>query len=333
MDHELTPAVDDFAKRFLAGIVGHETDVDRLVDAPSGLSVPDMLSALGHPSLGRLGIQLMADFMHPTNSRYFDAIYGSFFGQKDIRGWLVPTMAQIEFIDFVPTQPPAFLDDGEGITSVDEWQMFANLAAIGAGEGTVPMSKGVSVRRYRDGWITWACDVYDTGSFRTPPPDGAETAPIPDAPSPADWERDPSTRVTVCSEVDFEADCRQFHPTDSVYIDPIFGEFHGRDEITAWILDVMPRVGNIEFVPVGPELNDGSVYVQEWVQTAVTSSGARVPMTRGTSVRRYRDGSTVYAADYFDTATLTRPEVLAASRECGSTLRVDDIMRYRMRDN
>ncbi|MEY2641862.1 MAG: hypothetical protein RLZZ368_509, partial [Actinomycetota bacterium] len=119
--------------------------------------------------------------------------------------------------------------------------------------------------------------------------------------------------------------------TDSVYIDPIFGEFHGRDEITAWIMDIMPRVGNIEFVPVGPELNDGSVYVQEWVQTAVTSTGARVPMTRGTSVRRYRDGSTVYAADYFDTATLTRPEVLAASRDCGSTVKVDDIMRYRMR--
>lgn len=184
MESAITPAVDDFAKRFLSGIVGQETSLDRFVDAPSGLSVPEMLSALGHPSLGRLGIQMMADFMHPTNSRYFDAIYGSFFGQKDIRNWLVPTMAQIEFIDFVPTQPPAFLDDGEGVTSVDEWQMFANLAAIGAGEGTVPMSKGVSVRRYRDGWITWACDVYDTSSFRTPPPDGSEAAPIPDSPSP-----------------------------------------------------------------------------------------------------------------------------------------------------
>jgi len=124
----------------------------------------------------------------------------------------------------------------------------------------------------------------------------------------------------VCSDVDFEADCRQFHPTDSVYIDPIFGEFRGREEITAWIMDIMPRVGNIEFVPVGPELNDGSVYLQEWVQTAVTSTGKRVPMTRGTSVRRYRDGSTVYAADYFDIATLTRPEVVGRQQR----LRVDD---------
>lgn len=331
MEHEITPAVDEFVIRFLSGIVGHETSVERFVDAASGLNESEMLAALGHPSLGRSGIQMMADFMHPTNSRYFDAIYGSFFGQSNIRHWLVPTMAQIEFIDFVPTQPSAILDDGEGVTSVDEWQMFANLAAIGAGEGTVPMSKGVSVRRYRDGWITWACDVYDTSSFRTPTPDGSEVAPIPNSPSPAEWDRHAATPVTVCAEVDFEADCRQFHPHDSVYIDPIFGEFHGREEITAWIMDIMPRVGNIEFVPVGPELNDGSVYLQEWVQVAVTSAGERVPMTRGTSVRRYRDGSTVYAADYFDIATLTRPEVLAASTDCGSTITTDDIMRYRLR--
>ena len=103
------------------------------------------------------------------------------------------------------------------------------------------------------------------------------------------------------------------------------------DEHVLAFMDIMPRVGNIEFVPVGPELNDGSVYLQEWVQTAVTSTGKRVPMTRGTSVRRYRDGSTVYAADYFDIATLTRPEVLAASNDCGSTITTDDIMRYRLR--
>ena len=113
MESAITPAVDDFAKRFLSGIVGQETSLDRFVDAPSGLSVPEMLSALGHPSLGRLGIQMMADFMHPTNSRYFDAIYGSFFGQKDIRNWLVPTMAQIEFIDFdnLTVSPPKAFHD------------------------------------------------------------------------------------------------------------------------------------------------------------------------------------------------------------------------------
>jgi len=199
------------------------------------------------------------------------------------------------------------------------------------GEGKMPMSRGVSVRRYRQGWMTWACDVYDTGSFRAPPPPGVEAAPLPDAPSPNEWERHATTPITVCSEVDFDADCEQFHPTDSVYIDPIFGEFHGRDEIKSWIMDIMPRVGRIEFVPVGPELNNGSTYLQEWIQVAVTSTGERVPMTRGTSVRRYKDGSTIYAADYFDIATLTTPEVLAASRDCGSTITTDDIMKYKLR--
>jgi hypothetical protein len=52
-------------------------------------------------------------------------------------------------------------------------------------------------------------------------------------------------------------------------------------------------------------------------------------MTRGTSVRRYSDGWTVYAADYFDTATIMTPTVMAASVACGSTISVDDIMRYR----
>ena len=39
----------------------------------------------------------------------------------------------------------------------------------------------------------------------------------------------------------------------------------------------------------------------------------------------------IYAADYFDIATLTTPEVLAASRDCGSTITTDDIMKYKLR--
>ena len=62
---------------------------------------------------------------------------------------------------------------------------------------------------------------------------------------------------------------------------------------------------------------------------AVLPSGERVPMTRGTSVRRSRDGWTVYAADYFDTATVMTPAVMKASIECGSTIGVDDIMKWR----
>lgn len=284
------------------------------------MNANEMMEALVDPSLTReQGIQRMVEFMAPEGSRYFDAIYGSFFGRDAIAAWLVPTMAEIEFIEFRPTQPPVLLDDGEGGTSVDEWQMFM---------GDIPLSKGVSVRRYRDGFITWACDVYDTGPFRQPGPNG-EVAPIPPAPSLEGWDRHLGAPVVAAREVDFDADCDQFHPTDSVYVDPIFGEFHGRETIRAWMVDIMGKVGDIEFVPVGPELNDGSTYLQEWVQMAVLPTGDRVPMTRGTSVRRYRDGSTVYAADYFDTATVMTPEVMAASVACGSRITVDDIMRYR----
>lgn len=324
-------SIENFVDGFVKSLAVRPLDLERVVTEPSGLSPEDMMKALSHPAVGSAGIHLMADFMHPTDSRYFDAIYGSFYGQQNIRGWLVPTMSEISFIEFVPTSEPEFFDDGEGITTVDEWQMFADMQAMGLGEGKMPMSRGVSVRRYRDGWITWACDVYDTGSFRTPPPPGVEAAPLPDAPSPAQWDRHLPTPVTICSEVDFDADCEQFHLTDSIYIDPIFGEFNGRKEIKDWIMDIMLRVGNIEFVPVGPELNNGTTYLQEWVQVAVTSAGEHVPMTRGTSVRRYREGSTVYAADYFDTATLLMPEVLAASRDCGSSITTADIMKYKSR--
>jgi hypothetical protein len=37
----------------------------------------------------------------------------------------------------------------------------------------------------------------------------------------------------------------------------------------------------------------------------------------------------VYAADYFDTAPLADPDIQAASLAAGSTLTVDDILRYR----
>ena len=313
--------IDEYVNRFVAS-VDDVNSVDRRIDVPCGLTPVEMNEALAHARFAddrAFGIQMMGDFMKPEGSRYFDAIYGSFHGQAEIRKWLVPTMASIEFIDFRPMGEPVFLDDGEGTTSVDEWQMFM---------GEIPLSRGVSVRRYRDGWITWACDVYDTALFRQPGPDG-ETAPLPAPPSPGDWTRDPRAPIVAAKDVDFDADCDQFHPTDSVYLDPIFGEFRGRENIRAWMVDVMAKVGDIEFVPVGPELNDGSTYVQEWVQMAVTPDGRRVPMTRGTSVRRYRDGHTVHAADYFDTATVMQPDVLVASVECGSRITVDDIMRYR----
>ena len=151
--------VEKFVEKFAESLTDQPLSVDRLVTESSNLSPEEMMTALSHPAVGRAGIDLMADFMHPTDSRYFDAIYGSYYGQKDIRGWLVPTMSEISFIEFVPTAEPEFFDDGEGVTTLDEWQMVADMQAMGMGEGKMPMSRGVSVRRYRDSWITWACDV------------------------------------------------------------------------------------------------------------------------------------------------------------------------------
>jgi hypothetical protein len=129
------------------------------------------------PGRQPMALQMIADFMRPEGSIYFDAIYGAMDGQLATRQWLIPTMATIDFIQFVPLAPHVLFDDGEGGTSLDEWEMVAVI-----GDDRMPLSKGVSVRRYRDGWITWACDVYDTGVFRVPPPPeaGVEAAPIPE---------------------------------------------------------------------------------------------------------------------------------------------------------
>ena len=257
---------------------------------------------------------------------YYDAIYGAFDGQVAVRNWLIPTMASIDFIEFVPTAPHALIDDGLGGTSIDEWQMWAVF-----GEDRMPLPKGVSVRRYRDGWITWACDVYDTGPFRVPPPPeaGVEAAPIPDWPRTV-WRPDPNVAEVLASSVDFSADADEFHPTDSVYHDPIFGEIRGREAIRSWMTDIMGKAGNLVFEPLGPALDDGTTWVQEWQQMAIQPDGSRVFMTRGTSVRRRdADGLFVYASDYFDTASLMDPDVQAAGIAAGSTITADDIARYR----
>jgi hypothetical protein len=198
------------------------------------------------------------------------------------------------------------------------------------GDDRIPLSRGVSVRRFRNGWITWACDVYDTGPFRVPPPPEAEVeaAPIPDWPR-TEWTRDPDVPETNAASVDFAALAEDFHPIDSVYHDPIFGEIRGREAIRAWLGDVMGKVGNIVFEPLGPRLDDGNTSVEEWQQMAIQPDGSRVFMTRGTSVRRRRDGFVVYAADYFDTAPLSDPEIRAAGIAAGATLTPDDIARHR----
>ncbi len=369
---------DQFVEAYVATMAGTAMDISRLVTEPSGLDAAGMIAAIGNPKLGRLGIPLMADFMAPEGSIYFDAIFGAYYGQASIRGWLVPAMAEIEFVEFVPMAEPVLFDDGLGGTSLDEWQMVANI-----GEEKIPLSRGVSVRRHRDGWITWACDCYDTAAFRQPPPQdsGIEAAPLPPWPR-VEWTTDTSVVPTPLSEaarqwiktrpaaragspgtsaggasagganvegqpsglthhemlavlddpaagVDFHLMSDLFHPTDSVYHDPIFGEFHGQAAIRNWITDVMSKVGNVAFEPLGPVLFDGTTSVQEWQQMAVLPGGSRSMMLRGTSVRRFSGGWLVYAADYFDTAPLADPEIVAASQAAGSTITAADVLRHR----
>ena len=147
-------SVDQFVDAYVTEMAATAYDVDRIVTTPSGLDAEGMLAALTDPRMGRLGIPLMADLMAPEGSLYFDAIFGAFYGQTAIRNWLEPAMAEIEFVDFVPTSPGVLFDDGNGGTSLDEWNMGANV-----GDMAIPLSRGASVRRYRDGWITWACEV------------------------------------------------------------------------------------------------------------------------------------------------------------------------------
>ena len=329
------PTPESFVDTYLAEVAatapGAATEVTRVVLEPCGLDAAGMIAAISDPRLGRLGIPMLADFMAPDGSIYFDAIFGAYHGQAAIRGWLVPAMAEIEFIDFVPMADSVYFDDGEGESSLDEWQMVANM-----GEDKIPLSRGVSVRRHRDGWITWACDVYDTAAFRQPPPPEMEIEGAPQLPPcpQVDWpvlsgattlessERanewamgvgpltdelvveHPSglthdemlavlTNPATASNLKHTASL--FHPTDSQYIDPLLGERSGQASIRAALSGQTPRLGGQGVEPIGPLLFDGSTAVQEWVHGSL----------RGTSVRRFADGWLTYAADYFDTAALS----------------------------
>jgi hypothetical protein len=288
-------SVDTFVADHVEAMSGQPVDLDRLVSTPSGLTPEQMMEAIGHPDIGALGMPLMADFMAPEGSMYFDAIFGAFHGQLAIRQWLVPAMAEIDFIDFVPTAESAWFEDGEGGSSLDEWQMVMNLD----GE-KIPLSRGVSVRRYRNGWITWGCDVYDTASFRQPPPPDMAEPPPPLPPPPVvEW----TTEHGVTLE-DPRRSAGPFHPTDSVYIDPVAGELHGDAAISRWLADVVQESAGAVFEPIGPLLSHGGTSVQEWLRTTQGDGPGDAPghALRGTSVRRVVDGLTVYAADYYDTA-------------------------------
>jgi len=158
------------------------------------------------------------------------------------------------------------------------------------------------VRRYVDGFITQACDVYDTASMRQPGPDGS-VADIPGVPV-VNWVRDHSVPDHRIGMTDVSKLCTQFHPTESVYIDPVHGEFHGRDAIAAWLFTHLAGMENVVREAVGPALTNGTTSVQEWQHILVQPNGERTFLTRGTSVQRTDGQFITYAADYYDAASL-----------------------------
>jgi ketosteroid isomerase-like protein len=369
-----SPAQEAFVSAYMSERRGKDKPLDRVVSEPAGLRPEEMMSALSHPGLEDRGLEVMADFMHPDDSMYFDAIFGAQYGQKAIRTWLLPTMDEISFIEFRPQRESVLIEsesDGDTVM-IDEWMMVATI------EGNeIPLSPGISVRRFRDGWITSVTDIYDTVSTRTPPPADmplpagmSEQAPLPDYPEmnwpllalPAQPPLSAPAQAWIDARVlahpgggDLALDqpsglsaddlhaihnhptlgrnwnlmADLMHPTDSVYIDPIFGRFEGQKAIRGWMTDIMGKIGDIDFEPISEIYWNGETSLQLWKQVANTPDGEQQEMSWGASVRQFKDGWLVYCADYFDAISLQKPEVQAAGQAAGSTITVEDIIRYR----
>jgi hypothetical protein len=334
------------------------------------------MAVLAHPALADRAFEVISDYMRPENSMYFDAIFGANYGQRDIRGWLIPAMAEIPFISFVPQQESVCFETGTGAAMIDEWKMVASFDGV-----EVPLADGISVRRFEAGWMTWVADIYDTLATRTPPPADTpmpgmpagmeEPPPLPDYPE-MNWPTvdngkpealtdattawveqrltahgDGENVATLTSSsglshdelhalhndpafgMNFNLMADMMHPTDSVYIDSLFGRFEGQAAIRSWMTDIMGKVGNIRFEPISEILWDGTTSLQLWKQIALPPGGGEVEMTWGASVRRFKDGWLVHAADYFDAFPLAREEVMAASQAAGATLGMEDILKYR----
>ncbi|MEO1063465.1 MAG: hypothetical protein AAFZ07_18780 [Actinomycetota bacterium] len=297
--------------------------LDRLRDVSPGLDASGVLAVLDDPRLGSHGVEALSELLHPTDSMYFDAIFGAFHGQVAIRSWLVPTMRDISFIEFVPTAPAQVFGGDAGTSSVHEWQMWATI-----GDDRIPLPRGVSTRHHRDGWVTWNADVYDTAPMRVPPPDAEiEAAPLPDPPR-ITWDSTPPTppprsaaldawlatppdargpldhadlhtiMVTPELGLDPEVVVPLFHPTDSHLVEP-GGEYVGCDAIGSHLDRRRGRRTAMTLETIGPPLFNGESTAFEWV--ARTGSDPEQAV-RGTSVCRYADGYVVHAADYYDRA-------------------------------
>ncbi len=106
--------------------------------------------------------------------------------------------------------------------------------------------------------------------------------------------------------------CGLFHPTRSVYIDPIFGEFHTQKRIREWLVTAMQRAGSWGASPAGDHYFDGNVAFGEAV-LEIEVGVERIPL-HFCWVQRYADGWIEYRRDYYDSFALRQTAPAAALR-------------------
>ena len=115
---------------------------------------------------------------------------------------------------------------------------------------------------------------------------------------------------------DWHGYCELFHPTESVYIDPFFGELKGQDKIRTWFTSVMSEARRVVFDVLFEPTLCGDTVVVESLMKAVNSDGTATALARFCHVERYRNGWIVYAADYYDTHPV-RQQLARASQRTG----------------
>ncbi len=124
---------------------------------------------------------------------------------------------------------------------------------------------------------------------------------------------------------DYDAFCDLLHPTDSVYLDPLFGEYRGQQAIRSWLVPIMARAGAVRFREVAPPVLAGDASFVEWEWVFDLPDGSERVINRGCSVRRYGGGWILWAADYFDTHPLRSAEAAAIGGAAGASITFADL--------
>lgn len=316
------------------------------------------MSTPTHTDMHAAAPAALADFLQPERGVFFDALHGAREGPAQARPVLADATGRAAVF------APQLFSDSHGSVSMTEWEAAGDVplkgisirrmsgpwidyaadyydtgplrrAAAKSGRPMPAVPKGgPDVRDDRPvaplseaarAWLAARRALRAAGGW-----DVATTVAEPSGLSIRDMHAIMNDRST---ERDFDIICDLMHPTDSLYVDPIFGHFRGQAVIRQWLTDIMGKVGKATYLPIGTALLSatgisGGVSFQEWQQVAPLPDGRKIPMTRGASVRRFAGGWMTYAADYFDTAPMLDPEVQAASKAAGSTVTIEDVLRY-----